>query len=73
MISRGFSGYNVRWCRLMLPQLVTKDVAKNAAAITVFLGANDSNDFETNARQHVPLTEYKEGLTAMAEYLLVKN
>ncbi|KAK7113408.1 hypothetical protein V1264_012703 [Littorina saxatilis] len=70
VINRGFSGYNVRWCRPMLPQLVTKDVAKDTAAITIFLGANDSNDFEENPRQHVPLPEYKEGLTSMVEHLL---
>ena len=71
MINRGYSGYNVRWCRHLLPQLVTKDIAKGTAAVTVFLGANDSNDFEPNPQQHVPLAEYREGLTVMVEHLLV--
>ncbi|KAK7502481.1 hypothetical protein BaRGS_00006434 [Batillaria attramentaria] len=70
VINRGFSGYNVRWCRLMLPQLVPKEVAKETVAITIFLGANDSNDFELNSRQHVPLEEYREGLGSMIDHLL---
>ena len=72
VINRGFSGYNARWCSHLLPQLVTKDVAKDAAVVTIFLGANDSNNFETNPRQHVPLEEFKERLTGMVQHLLVK-
>lgn len=71
VLNRGFSGYNVRWCRLLLPQLVTKENASEIAAITIFLGANDSNDFESNPRQHVPLAEYCDGLTDMVQYLMV--
>ena len=56
----------------MLPQIVTKEVAKETAAITIFLGANDSNN-EQNTRQHVPLAEYRDGLTSMVEHLLVRK
>ncbi|KAL8584901.1 hypothetical protein ACOMHN_043538 [Nucella lapillus] len=69
VVNRGFSGYNARWCRPLLPQIVKGDQAKNVAAVTIFLGANDSNDFETNPRQHVPLEEYGQCLTAMVDHL----
>ena len=32
------------------------------AAVTLFLGANDASLREENAKQHVPLSEYKENL-----------
>ncbi|XP_076459429.1 isoamyl acetate-hydrolyzing esterase 1 homolog [Babylonia areolata] len=70
VINRGFSGYNARWCGHMLPQLVSKDLAKNTAAVTIFLGANDANNFETNPRQHVPLVEFQQTLTDMVEHLM---
>ena len=39
--------------------------------ITIFLGANDSNDYDKNPVQHVPLEEYVQGLTEMIDYALV--
>ena len=43
----------------MLPQVLDKDFSKQVVAMTIFLGANDSNDAR-NVVQHVPLEEYKE-------------
>jgi len=59
VVNRGFSGYNTRWCKIMLPQVLDKDFSKQVVAMTIFLGANDSNDAR-NVVQHVPLEEYKE-------------
>ncbi|XP_050406651.1 isoamyl acetate-hydrolyzing esterase 1 homolog isoform X1 [Patella vulgata] len=69
VLNRGFSGYNSRWCKIMLPKIITADTAKNVAGVTLFLGANDSNAGDTNPRQHVPLNEFKQNMADMVEYL----
>ncbi|XP_005112072.1 isoamyl acetate-hydrolyzing esterase 1 homolog [Aplysia californica] len=69
VVTRGFSGYTTRWCKLMLPSILDKTVAKDTVAMTIFLGANDSNN-EANVRQHVPLEEYKENMKEMVDYAL---
>ena len=71
MINRGFSGYNTRWCKLILPKLISADDAFNTQLVTIFLGANDSVDSEICKKQHVPLEEYKRNLLDMVEYLQV--
>ncbi|XP_071103083.1 isoamyl acetate-hydrolyzing esterase 1 homolog [Haliotis cracherodii] len=69
VVNRGFSGYNARWCKFVLPQILSSDDAAGVAAVTIFLGANDSNDEVLNPRQHVPLEDYMEDLMEMVEYL----
>ncbi|XP_067687623.1 isoamyl acetate-hydrolyzing esterase 1 homolog [Haliotis asinina] len=69
VINRGFSGYNARWCKFVLPQILGSDDAASVAAVTIFLGANDSNDGDLNPSQHVPLKDYREDLTEMVQYL----
>lgn len=69
VIARGFSGYNTRWCKLLLPKLVTADDAPNTQLVTILLGANDSVDSVICKKQHVPLVEYKQNLLDMVEYL----
>lgn len=39
--------------------------------MTIFLGANDSNSFELNQRQHVPLDEYEQNLKDMIDFAMV--
>ena len=70
IINRGFSGYNTRWARLILPRLVNMDLAKDISAMTIFLGTNDSS-LPTNPRRHVPLDEYVGNLVDMVDYLTV--
>ena len=70
VINRGFSGYNTRWNKIILPRLVTSEMAPEIAAITIFLGANDSNN-ELNSKQMVPIDEYKQNMIEMVKYLLV--
>ena len=71
MISRGFSGYNTRWCKLILPKLISAEDASSTQLVTIFLGANDSVDSVICKKQHVPLDEYKQNLKDMVEYLQV--
>ncbi|XP_039604815.1 isoamyl acetate-hydrolyzing esterase 1 homolog [Polypterus senegalus] len=70
VINRGLSGYNSRWARIILPQIVNDSLnSKNVAAVTIFFGANDCALKDKNPQQHVPLEEYAENLKAMIEYL----
>ncbi len=71
VLNRGFSGYNTRWNKIILPRIITKEMAPDIAAVTIFLGANDSNKLELNPRQHVPVEEYKQNLVDMVNYLNV--
>ncbi|CAH1774789.1 unnamed protein product [Owenia fusiformis] len=69
VVNRGFSGYNTRWNKVILPRIIQKENASNIAVFVLFLGANDSNKAELNPMQHVPLTEFKENIIKMLEYL----
>ncbi len=64
IIHRGFSGYNTRWAKALLPSLVNADNVPEF--IVIFFGANDA---ATDDHQHVPLSEYRDNLTAMCQYL----
>ncbi|BFZ06312.1 hypothetical protein BsWGS_09351 [Bradybaena similaris] len=70
VLNRGFSGYNTRWCKVLLPAVLDEKLAKETVALVIFLGANDSNWYEKNPRQHVPLDEYKLNLKEMVEFSL---
>ncbi|XP_046549695.1 LOW QUALITY PROTEIN: isoamyl acetate-hydrolyzing esterase 1 homolog [Haliotis rubra] len=60
VINRGFSRYNARWCKFVLPQISSAaDDAASVAAVTIFLGANDSNDGDLNPTQHCPQRLYR--------------
>ena len=73
VINRGFSGYNTRFCKLILPKLITASDSPNMQLVTIFLGANDSVDSVKCTKQHVPLEEYTQNLLDMVEYLQVKT
>lgn len=70
IVTRGFSGYNVRFCKIMLPSILDKQTASETVALTIFLGANDSNNKDLNLQQHVPLEEYRQGLKDMIEFVM---
>lgn len=43
VLNRGFSGYNTRWAKIILPRLIRKGSGtENPVAVTIFFGANDS-------------------------------
>lgn len=70
VITRGFSGYNTRWCRVILPDILKEFDPEDIAFATIFLGANDSN-LPENTVQHVPLPRYKQDLKDMVEMMMV--
>lgn len=43
VLNRGFSGYNTRWAKIILPRLIRKgNILDSPVAVTIFFGANDS-------------------------------
>ncbi|CAO2604928.1 Isoamyl acetate-hydrolyzing esterase 1 homolog [Lemmus lemmus] len=70
VLNRGFSGYNTRWAKIILPRLIRKESSmENPVAVTIFFGANDSSLKGENPKQHVPLEEYGANLRDMVQYL----
>ncbi|XP_062064920.1 isoamyl acetate-hydrolyzing esterase 1 homolog isoform X1 [Lepus europaeus] len=70
VLNRGFSGYNTRWARIILPRLIGRASGLDSpVAVTVFFGANDSALKGENPKQHVPLDEYAGNLRGMVQYL----
>lgn len=74
VVNRGYSGYNTRWFRRRLPDIVNPALASSAAAAVVFLGVNDAKVpdvvLEGLPDQHVPLDEYKNNLKIIVEFLI---
>mmetsp|Transcript_39266 Transcript_39266/g.57783 ORF Transcript_39266/g.57783 Transcript_39266/m.57783 type:complete len:318 (+) Transcript_39266:98-1051(+) len=65
VLNRGFSGYNSRWARLLLPELFpAEDPAP--LLVAVLLGANDAA--LPGYPQHVPVAEYEENLRAIVAH-----
>lgn len=64
IINRGYSGYNTRWAKLALEQLLAGGMDTDIVLWTVFLGANDAAMPDSH-RQHVPLAEYENNLKDM--------
>lgn len=64
VLNRGFGGYNSRWGKEVLPEILTTE-SKNATIklVVIFFGTNDSKDNE----QGVSLEEYKSNLLFMVE------
>lgn len=69
--NRGFSGYNSRWGKLILPSIVPKfHPLPPPDAVAIFFGPNDSALPDVNPHQHVPVLEYKSNLLEMCNYLV---
>ncbi|XP_037384438.1 isoamyl acetate-hydrolyzing esterase 1 homolog [Talpa occidentalis] len=71
VLNRGFSGYNTRWAKIILPRLIRKGGGTEhpVVAATVFFGANDSALKDENPKQHVPVDEYLANLKSVVRYL----
>ncbi|XP_006864046.1 PREDICTED: isoamyl acetate-hydrolyzing esterase 1 homolog [Chrysochloris asiatica] len=70
VLNRGFSGYNTRWAKIILPRLIRKgNSLDNPITVTIFFGANDSALKDENPKQHIPLEEYAANLKSMVQYL----
>jgi lysophospholipase L1-like esterase len=69
------SGYNTRWVQAILPDVFPAESAVEGAGgpttrlVTVFFGANDACLPAVNERQHVPLAEFKQNLTAIVAHV----
>ena len=71
--NQGYSGYNSRWIKSMLPNLFPKnsETSKNLDLVTLLLGSNDCNSEENG--QHVPVGEYKANLISIIQYIFSLN
>ncbi|XP_064151090.1 isoamyl acetate-hydrolyzing esterase 1 homolog isoform X3 [Loxodonta africana] len=70
VLNRGFSGYNTRWAKIILPRLIRKGNSLDSpVAVTIFFGSNDSALKDENPKQHIPLEEYVANLKSMVQYL----
>ncbi|KAF7490016.1 Isoamyl acetate-hydrolyzing esterase 1 -like protein [Sarcoptes scabiei] len=69
VIVRGFSGYNSRWCRMIMPKIFEKFDPNEIFAIVILLGTNDSVPVHCDSGQHVPIEEYRGNLKFMIDYL----
>ncbi|GER24476.1 SGNH hydrolase-type esterase superfamily protein [Striga asiatica] len=73
IVLRGYSGYNTRWALKIIERVFpSTEIEKEAAAITIFFGANDACLPDRSSKfQHVPLEEYKQNLQALIAYFKV--
>ena len=70
--NRGYSGYNTRWIRTILPKLFPPgNQTPKFTLATLLLGSNDAASEQS--AQHVPLHEYKENLVYIINYLKTAN
>ena len=69
VVNRGFSGYNAKWLKILLPQLFTKSDFDALAGFVLCLGANDS--VLPESPQHVSLTEFSSNISAILDELIV--
>ena len=68
VVNRGYSGYNSRWLRSIITDIIPEDNNNHNIIIsTLFLGANDAVD--SNAQQYVPVDEYKDNLIYIIHHL----
>ena len=68
--TRGFSGYNSRWLRIIVPKVIPKDMnCSQVSCLTILIGANDANDVDSPSKQHIPINEYEDNLVAIIHYL----
>uniref|UniRef100_A0A131XIX6 Putative isoamyl acetate-hydrolyzing esterase n=1 Tax=Hyalomma excavatum TaxID=257692 RepID=A0A131XIX6_9ACAR len=72
IVVRGFSGYNTRMCKYVLPRIFGPEDAGGVAAFVIFLGANDCSEPSSDpGTQNVPLKEFISNLEEMLRYLKV--
>lgn len=67
VIPRGFSGYNTRWCKILIPNILDTINTNDVSCVTIFLGANDC--CLPTSDQHVPVNEYQKNLEYIVDLL----
>ena len=71
ILNRGYSGYTSRMILDILPQLVTREEARDIVAVTILLGTNDAVSKKKRPMVHVPVPEYQENMKGIIQYLQV--
>ncbi|CAN7943022.1 unnamed protein product, partial [Ixodes hexagonus] len=69
VVARGFSGYNSRMCKHVLPRVLGPEDADTLAAFVVFLGANDSSSLVEGGTSIVPLGEFVQNMEEMLSHV----
>ncbi|EKX50640.1 hypothetical protein GUITHDRAFT_151208 [Guillardia theta CCMP2712] len=67
IVNRGFSGYNSRWAKLILPAIIEEHKSNPPVLATILLGANDAA--VESCRQHVPLPEYIQNMEELVKMM----
>lgn len=70
VINRGFSGYNTKHLKIMLPGILEEFEPGNTCGIIILLGSNDSA--VDTSMQHVPIKEYRSNLESITDYITGK-
>lgn len=71
VVARGFSGYNSRMCKHILPRVLGPEDASTVAAFVLCLGANDSSSLVEGGNPVVPLDEYVQNMEEMLSHVRV--
>ena len=71
VINRGFSGYNTKHLRQILPQILGDFEPDFTCGVILMLGSNDSTS-PANKIQHVPLENFSENIKWIIDYLINK-
>ncbi|XP_040074222.1 isoamyl acetate-hydrolyzing esterase 1 homolog [Ixodes scapularis] len=71
VVARGFSGYNSRMCKYVLPRVLGPEDASTVAAFVICLGANDCSSFVEGGDPAVPLHEYVRNMEEMLSYVKI--
>ncbi|XP_028805364.1 GDSL esterase/lipase CPRD49-like [Neltuma alba] len=70
IVVRGYSGWNSKRALEVLPQVFPKDGGVQPDLIIVYFGGNDSMlPHPAGLGPHVPLSDYKDNMRAIADYL----
>lgn len=62
VVNRGLSGYNSRWSRILLPQILPMDLLRDTVIATVLFGANDASLKEVSPDKYISVEEYAANL-----------
>eukprot|EP00301_Raphidiophrys_heterophryoidea_P024901 c8220_g1_i2.p1 GENE.c8220_g1_i2~~c8220_g1_i2.p1 ORF type:complete len:328 (-),score=47.32 c8220_g1_i2:71-916(-) len=71
VINRGFSGYNSRWIRRMLPRIMPSSGTFTPDILVVLLGSNDCT--LSPDPQHIPLIEFRQNIENIVAHALTIN
>lgn len=65
VLNRGLAGYNSRWYKTLMPQIMDGIPSDRVSCVVLFMGANDAAHADCPSGQHVPVSEYKQNMIDM--------